>query len=208
MPQWDVQVHVFTSVPLSHKCFQVLLQNTETVLGRAKLILDMYSAECLEASTYPGLRNSVSDEYRVYLPKSQKWSIFNQKRFDISNPYKPFRIFANQLRRVAPQSVMVFRPSMLDELQAAECLNNATLITSTWAGYSAKEERRLAEMDTLGIDRHHAHTSGHATVAELKRFINAFPDSKIVPIHLEDREGFMGLSPNVTLKNDGEWWDV
>lgn len=54
----------------------------------------------------------------------------------------------------------------------------------------------------------HVHTSGHATVDELQQFVDAFPNSRIVPIHLEDREGFGMLSSNVKLRNDHEWWEV
>ena len=64
------------------------------------------------------------------------------------------------------------------------------------------------EMQALGIDRIHVHTSGHATVDELRQFIAAFPNSRIIPIHLEDRDGFKALSPKVELKNDHEWWEV
>jgi len=54
----------------------------------------------------------------------------------------------------------------------------------------------------------HVHTSGHATVEELQQFVNAFPNSRIVPIHLEDREGFGKLTPSVEFRNDLEWWEV
>ena len=60
--------------------------------------------------------------------------------------------------------------------------------------------------DGMGYD--HVHTSGHATGDELQKFVDAFPNSRIVPIHLEDREGFGRLSPNVENRNDHEWWEV
>jgi ribonuclease J len=77
-----------------------------------------------------------------------------------------------------------------------------------WSGYLPKESKRIEEMKAMGVAHHHVHTSGHATVDELKRFVTAFPKSRIVPIHLEDREGFIQLSPNVELKDDHDWWTV
>lgn len=171
-----------------------------------RLILDMYSAEILNATNDKTLPQISRRDFRVFLPKTQKFSIIKNKRFDISDSYKRYRIYPNQLKSVAANSVMIFRPSMFDELLEADCLNEATLITSTWAGYLENAGETLEEMEAVGIDRHHSHTSGHATVAELRRFIGAFPNTKIIPIHLEDRKGFSELSPNVVLKNDGEWW--
>jgi ribonuclease J len=173
-----------------------------------KLILDMYSAEILASTMDLDLPQVSRRDFRVFLPKSQRYSIIKSKRFDISDSYKRHRIYPNQLKSVAAKSVMIFRPSMFNELLEADCLNDANLITSTWAGYLENETERLEEMEAVGIDRYHSHTSGHATVAEIKRFISAFPSSKIIPIHLEDREGFSELSANVVLKNDGEWWEV
>ena len=63
-------------------------------------------------------------------------------------------------------------------------------------------------MTRMGKVRPHIYTSGHATVDELERFVSAFPDSRVVPIHLQDREGFEELFQNVDSKDDGEWWAV
>lgn len=58
---------------------------------------------------------------------------------------------------------MIFRPSMLKDLQRAECLEGAVLISSVWSGYLPKERKRIDEMKAMGITHHHVHTSGHAT---------------------------------------------
>lgn len=60
----------------------------------------------------------------------------------------------------------------------------------------------------MGIERKHIHTSGHATVNELRQFVEAIPSRRFIPIHLEDRDGFAELSNSVEVKNDHEWWKV
>ena len=173
-----------------------------------RLILDMYTAEVLRATGADDVPKPGQDDVLVYLPFSQKSLIKREQAFDIPKPYYPHRIYPEQLAEAASDCVMIFRPSMLRDLKKAECLNGAVLISSVWAGYLPKEAKRINELKGMGVQHVHVHTSGHATVDELKRFVAAFPDSRIVPIHLEDRDGFAELSPMVELKNDHEWWEV
>jgi ribonuclease J len=173
-----------------------------------QLILDLYTAEIMRATgdnsmPIPG-RNGV----KVYLPLSQKALIKREKAFHIANRYYPQRIYPEALAEAAPGSVTVFRPKMWNELQRAGCLDSGLLVTSLWSGTVKKEMDCIRAMKAAGIAYDHVHTSGHATREELKQFIAAFPKSRIVPIHLEDREGFGPLSPNVEPRNDHEWWEV
>ena len=71
---------------------------------------------------------------------------------------------------------MIFRPSMLRDLKKAQCLDGASLISSIWSGYVHRSHDELDQMEALGIARTHVHTSGHATVDELKALCeSAFP---------------------------------
>jgi ribonuclease J len=173
-----------------------------------QLILDMYTAEIIRAAKDDALPKPGKDGVSVFLPYSQKKKIKREEAFHISNPYYPHRIYPEALAEAASRSVMIFRPSMLRDLQRAECLDGASLISSIWSGYVHRSERILDQMEALGIKRTHAHTSGHATVDELRQFVEAIPASRVIPIHLEDREGFAALSKRVEIKNDHEWWEV
>ncbi|MCA9123651.1 MAG: MBL fold metallo-hydrolase [Planctomycetaceae bacterium] len=172
------------------------------------LILDMYTAEILRAANDAALPQPGRDGVTVFLPQSQRNRIKRERAFDIPAPYRPHRIFWEDLKDAAPRSVMIFRPSMLNDLKRADCLSSATLVSSIWSGYLQRESQRLAEMKAMGIEHVHTHTSGHATVEELQRFIGAFPGARVVPIHLEDRDGFSALFPNVELQYDRQWWEV
>ncbi|MEZ5944944.1 MAG: MBL fold metallo-hydrolase [Planctomycetaceae bacterium] len=176
--------------------------------SQRQLILDMYTAEIIRAAGDEALPKPGKSGVTVYLPYSQKQKIKREKAFHISNPYYPHRIYRDALAEAASGSVMVFRPSMLRDLQRAKCLNCASLISSVWSGYVHRNRKELDEMAALGIQRKQIHTSGHATVDELRRFVEAVPARRVVPIHLEDREGFAELSDRVEVKNDHEWWEV
>jgi ribonuclease J len=59
-----------------------------------------------------------------------------------------------------------------------------------------------------GLPLHFCLTSGHATVTDLQRLRDAFPDAIAVPVHLVDRERFSILFSKVVLHEDGEWWQI
>lgn len=174
-----------------------------------QLILDVYTAELMRATADSSLPKPGCDGVKVYLPHSQRTRIIDEGLVQkILGPYYPHRIYPDALGEAAPESVMIFRPSMFRELQRAGCLNAATLVSSVWSGYLHRSHDELGPIDQAGITRHHVHTSGHATKEELRMFVEAFPNSRIVPIHLEDREGFGRLSSNVEPKDDYQWWPV
>jgi ribonuclease J len=173
-----------------------------------QLILDMYTAEIMRATGDPSLPTPGTDGVLVYLPLSQKSLIIREQAFHIANRYYPHRIYPDALAAAAPNSVMIFRPKMLRELQQARCLDSGLLVSSVWSGYVKKEMDCIQAMKADGMVYDHVHTSGHATEDELQQFVDAFPNSRIVPIHLEDRDGFGRLSSKVELRNDHEWWEI
>lgn len=173
-----------------------------------QLILDIYTAEIMRVAGDLSLPCPGRDGVTVYLPLGQKSRIKAEEAFHITNPYYPHRIYPEKLAEAASRSVMIFRPKMFRELQRAGCLDSALLISSLWSGTVKKEMDNIQAIKAAGIAYDHVHTSGHATEEELQKFVDAFPRSRVVPIHLEDREGFGRLSPNVELRNDHEWWEV
>ncbi len=110
----------------------------------------------------------------------------------------------------ASKSVMLFRPSMVRDLEAGGCLKDGCVVCSVWDGYIEGEKNQwfVRWMGERGLRVHPCHTSGHASVPDLRRMRNAFPDAVAVPVHLSDRERFSALFANVRERDDGKWWDV
>ena len=52
------------------------------------------------------------------------------------------------------------------------------------------------------------HTSGHASISDLKDFSNALNPKKLIPIHSFETDQFPDFFKNVELKEDGKWWEV
>jgi ribonuclease J len=52
------------------------------------------------------------------------------------------------------------------------------------------------------------HTSGHASIADLQRLVEALQPERVVPIHTAAPGLFAQHFKNVALCTDGEVWDV
>jgi ribonuclease J len=174
------------------------------------LIIDLYASEVLRATGNANIPQSDWPNVAVYIPHYQRVQIKRSARFDLLEPHKSQRIFAEQLKELAPHAAMLFRSAMLNDLDRAECLSGARAIWSQWDGY-LKQERGVALLSSLaarGILVDHAHTSGHASIVDLKRLAEAIAPTMLVPIHTYEPKQFPEHFKAVSLKNDGEWWEV
>lgn len=175
-----------------------------------QLILDMYTAEILRTTGNQKLPQADWKGVKVFLPDSQRRQFIKKQQFKLVDRYKPFRIYPIQLALQASHSVMLFRPSMVRDLEKAECLREATLIYSLWPGYLKRQELRSFHewLDKLSIPLVHCHTSGHASPQDLQRFAKAIAPKMLVPIHSFATKRFKEYFENVEMKKDGQWWEV
>jgi ribonuclease J len=175
-----------------------------------KFIIDMYTAHILKATGNPNLPQADWDGVKVFLPEFQKRRIKRQRDFDIVNTYKPYRIYPEHLSAAAKNSVMLFRSSMQLDVERADCLDGACLVYSMWDGYLADEKTKpfLAWLEQRRIPLYKCHTSGHASIKDLKRLRAAFQDAVVVPIHTQQPGLYREIFGNVHVYEDGEWWTI
>jgi ribonuclease J len=175
-----------------------------------QFIIDLYTAEMLRATGNERMPQASWDWIRVFLPFHQKSKIWREKAFEISNPYYPVRIYPEKFAEVAAESVLLFRPNMVRELERVNCLTGACVVCSEWQGYLDKEGNKwfVDWLKRTGTPLKHCHTSGHASIPDLRRMRNAFPGAVAVPVHLDDQGRFVELFEKVKLREDKEWWEV
>jgi ribonuclease J len=180
------------------------------IRSQRTFIIDMYTAHVLRATGNKRLAQAHWDCIKVFLPTSQKLRIITEKAFEVSQSYRAWRIYPRELATATSRSVMLFRASMIQDLEKAKCLAGARLIYSLWSGYLAQERnKQLVEWaQSRGIPLVHCHTSGHAAVQDLKRLRQAFPEAVVVPIHTDQPDQFSTVFGNVQLRQDGEWWCI
>ena len=175
-----------------------------------QFIIDLYTAEILRATGNPNVPQGTWEGVLVYVPEAQRRQVKRQAVFDLIERYRQQRIFPERLPEVAPNAVMLFRPSMSAELERAGCLGNASLIYSLWEGYLA-QDRLKPFHDWLSrnqIPLVPIHTSGHASVADLKRLTQAIQPKRLIPIHSEEPGRYQEFFKHVELQKDGVWWEA
>jgi ribonuclease J len=175
------------------------------------LIIDLYTAEILRATGNPHIPQSDWPNVAVYVPHYQRVQIKRTARFDLLEAHKARRIFAKDLTERAPRAALVFRPAMLRDLERAECLTGTQAIWSQWDGYLARPSGKalLEDLAARGVGMQHAHTSGHASIPDLRRLASAIAPKKLVPIHTFEADRFPELfGPTVQVMDDGQWWSI
>ena len=106
------------------------------------------------------------------------------------------RISHDDFQKNINNAVLIIRPSMLRLLKSLlqkPCQGN--FIYSMWKGYLEKTNtRKLAEfLEDYGFDYQYVHTSGHADVESLKKFVAKINPTKIVPIHTFAKETYQKI---------------
>ncbi len=175
------------------------------------LIIDLYAAEILRATDNPNIPQSNWPNMAVYVPEYQRYRIKKTALFDLLEHHKSSRIFPEKLKKLAPKAAFLFRHAMLSDLEQAECLDGAVAIWSQWKGYLKQEKGMHISKDfkALGIPLEHAHTSGHASIPDLKRLATAFAPRMLVPIHTFEPHLYPEHFGTIARqKNDGEWWEI
>ncbi len=173
-----------------------------------RLVLDAFTAEMLAATENPKLPQAHWPGIGVYVPQWMRRRIVSDKTFEKLEPFRPNRVYLEQLD--PSRDVLLFRDGMLKEVAAKAPLDGAQLIYSNWRGYLEEDKTRpvrewLAER---AIPLHYIHTSGHASVPDLRRFAAALAPGKLVPIHSFHGDRFDELFANVDRRDDGEWFSA
>lgn len=174
------------------------------------LLLDLYAMEILKATNNPNLPTPGWPNLAVYVPEYQRRQIAKSQRFDLLEPYKAARIYREHIAEIGSRAVMLFRPAMMRDIDEADLWSNARAIWSQWNGYLEHEAgaRLKADLAARNVELENIHTSGHASIKDLKRLASAIMPQSLVPIHTFKGDQFSDFFRNVTRRNDGRWWRV
>lgn len=175
-----------------------------------KFIVDFYAANILRSIGNPKLPQPGWKGIKVFVPRFQRIKIKERLLFDLVEDFSSCRVYPEDLAIMANDSVMLFRPSMAQDVLEAGCIDNAILIYSLWSGYLMEERYQwfCGWLDDHNIPVIERHTSGHAPLHDLQRFAKALAPNLTVPIHSSAPDQYPVLFDNVYIKRDGEWWEV
>jgi ribonuclease J len=120
------------------------------------------------------------------------------------------RVFPEWLADHAGEVTLLQPASTVPELLRTGVLVNGAVVWSMWPGYLRQRsgERLQQELKAASVPFVLDHASGHASVADLRRLVDALSPRSVVPIHTEAADRYHNVFGNVTLRDDGEWWTV
>jgi ribonuclease J len=167
-------------------------------------------APILRATDNPNLPAPGWPNLAVYVPEYQRRQIAKSQRFDLLEPYKAARIYREHIAEIGSRSVMLFRPAMMRDVDQANLWTDARAIWSQWSGYLAAEAGAKLKTDLAhrNVGLENIHTSGHASIKDLKRLAAALAPKALVPIHTFEGDKFGDLFANVIRRADGHWFEV
>jgi ribonuclease J len=176
------------------------------------LVLDLYALEVLAATGNPHIPAADWPNTAVYVPEYQRRHIKRTEQFDIVDRYKTYRIYREHLAGLASRAVMLFRPAMVEDIDKTPgAWNGARMIWSQWEGYlpSPANVKFRAKLEVRGVGLEMIHTSGHASIVDLKRLADALAPDVLVPVHTFEGDRYPELfGAHVVRRSDGEWWET
>jgi ribonuclease J len=176
------------------------------------LVIDLYGASIARATDNENIPKPGPSWPRVdvYVPLRQRVTVKNAGAFERVEAIRPFRVYEDYVALRRSELVMMFSMVSAPALAKAGALRGSAVIWSMWAGYLAEPsgERLKAFLTDHSIPMVEHHTSGHASVADLKRLAGTIAPGRLVPIHSLGADQFTDYFENVTQEVDGAWWDV
>jgi ribonuclease J len=174
------------------------------------LVIDLYGATIAQASGRETIPQPGFPRLRVYVPQRQRVLVKESGQFQRVDEIGKTRIYLDEIREHPEGFVALLPGSVTRELARGGCLDGAQAIWSLWPGYldQPSGQRLAALLDRHGVELTKLHASGHATIEQLLRLVNALSPARVVPIHTAAPELFPSVFPNVEPHADGEWWEV
>jgi ribonuclease J len=175
-----------------------------------ELVIDLYTAAVARATGFDTIPQADWNGVRVYLPKAQKAKVVRGRAFHRTRAVRASRIYPDEIAARRSELAMLFRPSMVREVETGGCLRGATAVWSMWAGYLRNPggQRLTTWLQRHGIPLRVHHSSGHAHLSDLKRLVNAVAPERVVPIHSWAGTSYSRFFPAVDVRSDGSWWRI
>ena len=176
------------------------------------LVIDPYTADIARATGNANIPRPDPAWPRIhtYLPRWQAVRIKQTEQFHRLGLIDPYRLYPEHLAADPARYVLLLSGSEGNRLAAAGALTGATCSWSLWSGYLDEPAgRRLtAFLDEHDIPLVEHHTSGHASIDDLRRLAQALQPDRVVPIHTLGAESYTDIYAHISPQPDGAWWDL
>ena len=169
-------------------------------------VIDIYTAYILDRLRKVSKHIPQFDwrNIRVKFYKNQANTLANKVSKKTLYRYNTKKIDIEELKKKKHKILMLSRDNSIFPriIRGLGSLEGAKIVYSMWDGYLKPEFEEYCAQKGLIIEK--VHTSGHATIDDLKAFSDALKPGVLVPIHTFEAGRYPGLFQNVKLLKDGE----
>ena len=180
---------------------------------RKIMVIDLYTAYTLHQLQCVSHNIPQWDwqEVRVVPWKYQQDRLANAGKADFSDLTKPRWIGWKEMKEKKRDIVLMMRSNRkIADIERAfsEEVRDIQVIWSMWNGYWPTDQYVRPFCEKHAIECHWLHTSGHASLQDLRRLANALAPRIIIPIHTERPEEIARNLENTRLLSDGQSYEV
>ena len=145
---------------------------------------------------------------RVKFMKSHADSLAQNASVNLLYAYNARKIEIDEINAIKDKVLMLARdnsifPILVKNIKGTE---GAKIIYSMWEGYLTDKFKDFVAQKGLDIET--VHTSGHATIQDLKVFAEALNPGRLIPIHTFEAGQYPALFRNVQILQDREVFNV
>ncbi|WP_444663613.1 MBL fold metallo-hydrolase [Cellulomonas sp. CW35] len=173
------------------------------------LLVDLYGVAVARATGRSTIPQPGFPAFGVWVPRRQRVLVKERAEFERIAEVRSIRVFPEGLAERPGGYVVFTSSSSVAELVHCSALTrHGVVVWSMWSGY-LQEPSGVRLRDLLagaGVPMVEHHTSGHASVTDLKRLVDAVKPGRVVPIHTDAADAFGEYFPRANVHEDGEWW--
>lgn len=177
---------------------------------RRRLVMDLYTAELLRAAGADFVPQGDSNGIYVFLPEFQRRHIRRDAMFHSLLRYPEARLFPDQLKAAPSQYTLLFRPSLMEDLERMGCLYGARMIYCLWHSYL--EQPRLADFrkwcSRHGISVVEPEAPPNDRYRRLPQLLHRLWSDTIIPINPEEYSALKVWFTQVETRPEGVWWEI
>lgn len=145
---------------------------------------------------------------RVKFLKSHADTLATKASKELLYRYNTRKIEMDEINEKKSRVLMLARDNSVFPaiVKSIKNIAGARIIYSMWEGYLTEEFKKWIAEKGMAIE--YVHTSGHATLQDLKVFANALKPKTLIPIHTFEPGQYTALFKNVRIMKDGEVLEV
>lgn len=176
-------------------------------------VVDVYTANVLYELKQLGNKLPYpSEEYeniKVFFPYGLTQKIFNDIGQEYAKRFSKFHISRKQMNLKQNKVVMLVRPSLKNDILKCD-FHGGVFVYSLWGGYRDSDYQQSFEaiLSNARFELTSLHTSGHASISDIKKVVNFLDAKKVVPIHTLEPATVYTVSEKAVELNDGIEYNV